>query len=326
MGTPLPNLSALSLAVSSAVSAKRPRPPDAEDAPETETLVVDFLSPYSPLPKGMGIGGALPPLPIKDVVEKTMVCAAHKKELVVPTATLMPVGPLGRKTLMYHSSINPCQPHHKGSDGDLGRVKWYALEPTMSFNFALEASSDPETVKVANAAAEAAGCLGDAPANTKNAIMDVYELVRPVENLMLFNDMRVGKWSDMGGQMSVLEGRCIPTIPTGTSADAPAIDPTVDPRSPGHELSFAKLMHTYPFGDGTTPNGWIRLNNAFPLLRETYPNTQAQMLVEMGYEVMLSLESHETHLRHVKRVELKSRFASRAYDVDLRPVEGVSAT
>lgn len=80
----------------------------------------------------IGLGGALPTLPIKNIVQKQLVCEGNRYELQVPTATLIKSNPFGRRTLLYHSFLNPCQPIYKGEAGDPGRVKWYAFEPEMS--------------------------------------------------------------------------------------------------------------------------------------------------------------------------------------------------
>lgn len=291
---------------------------DAERKDELETVVVNYIK---PIQYNVGIGGALPPLPISNVVQKRMVCDANAaKELIVPTATLQPFNVYGRKTLLYHSFINACQPLYKGQVGDPGLIKWYAFEPTMSYNFLLEAMNDKNSVKEAiDAAEKISGC----PSTTPDTFMDVYEVVEPVTNLMLFSDLRDGKWSDMGGHQPLLEDTplCISSITKEMmEKSGEGFDPTVDPRSPDSELSFAKRIREFPFEDGTISNGWVRLNNAVPVNPKWFDskdqNKRNFMMTENQYELMLNSDDHAKHLKHIKRVKIQPSFEEILYNVE----------
>ena len=315
----LPNLSGLPIG-----AAKRQRVDDeTQDEKETEleTVTVNYLS-LLRVSKGVGIGGALPPLPIDNVVRKRMACPLNPDSstaLVVPTATLTPTNVYGRKTLLYHSFINPCQPEYKGQYGDRGRVKWYAFEPEMSYNFLMEAMADQKSVQ---AAKEAAAENTDCPLAPPDMMMDVYEVVKSVDNLMIFNDQQDQKWPQMGGQQDLFfpTPSCIPAITDEMAKSGSGVDPTVDPLSPNPELSFAKRMHEFPFEDGTRASGWIRLNITVPF-KPSYYDANATgrrvLMVEMGYELMLSVENHSEYLKHVKRVKIKPSFQDPLYNVQI---------
>lgn len=322
----LPSLAALAVSVEQKRQRATYDSDDTSDAEaqdqsqgELETVVVDYIKPRT---LSVGIGGALPVLPISNVVRKRMVCDGSSKELVVPTATLNTSNVYGSKTLVYHSFINPCQPKYKGEVGDLGRIKWYAFDPRMSYNYLLEATGGTTTPEVAKMKAAEAGCPLPAP----NMMMDVYELVAPVENLMLFNDLSDGAWKAMGGHEPVILTKplCISEISKEMMESDSDVDPTIDPSAPPQELAFAKRMHTFPFRDGTTSLGWIRLNSATraePSWYDPKDRGKSVLLVEIGYELMLSAENHAKFLKHVKRVKIQPSFQQESlYKVYTHPV------
>jgi hypothetical protein len=314
----LPNLAKLTVAN----SPKRMRPNDNDEyttEKPLETLLYHTLPPIPTTPR-IALGGALPPLPINNIYHKNLICSNGQNSVKIPTATLVNEGPLGRRTLLYHSFINPCQPIYKGDPGDLGRIKWYAFESTMSFNFARESTYQPRAVAAAKqAAATDRGCSSKFTVN--ESFIDVYELRKPIENLMLFNDTRPEQWQRMGGHQDLLQDKlpCINEV-------ANHIDPTIDTESPGTELNFAKRLHEHRFEDYTHPSGWIRLNSGVPLsmahLKSFDPPVSPQLdrygiyLAEIGYELMLSAENHKTHLRHLKRVRIEPIKDTDAFNVN----------
>lgn len=256
----------------------------------------------------------MPYVPICNLERRTLLCSTGLT-IALPTATLQKVGSLGRTTYLFHSFIDAYQPIYKGMEGDPGRVKWYAFDPQMSFNFALEALNDKSTRTAVETKQKNAG-------NPVRIVpmMDIYELKVDIPNLLLFSDMREGIWTLMGGQQPILELQ-----PPCTPMEMAQEDPTIDPRSPPSELQVAKWLNSYTFEkEKTQPTGWIRLNNGTEIPKTVFPK-RGKMLLEIGYELMLNLEGHDKVLQHVKRVELKLETAvDEQLNVNLTAPQGVA--